>query len=214
MRCCRIIFHLDGSGIAYDPYEPLHLDALLAWVLSPMHRTTVGLSRSDVPDDIPLPVAILNVGSTWVWQASAIMPHEIDAMSDIRYWRKKFRQNRAELTAGSPNMTNATYREWNQPMQLLLCRSMVAYAAGRAVVIRKLLNRVSHIGRKRAHGFGKLLRVDVAPVDYNWSCVRDGIAMRWLPNENGSRFVRPRPPYWNHYGRVNCCEVGDCVEST
>ena len=37
-------------------------------------------------------------------------------------------------------------------------------------------------------------------------------AMRWLPDKNGARVVRTRPPYWNIVDAVPCCEVGAVVE--
>ena len=39
----------------------------------------------------------------------------------------------------------------------------------------------------------------------------DGRAMRHLPMPNGSRMVRPIPPYWNRHGRVRCCQVGERI---
>lgn len=38
--------------------------------------------------------------------------------------------------------------------------------------------------------------------------IKDGKAMRWLPDKKGIRLVRCRPPYWNRIDRINCCEIG------
>lgn len=68
---------------------------------------------------------------------------------------------------------------------------------------------VRYIGKKSAHGHGKVLRVDVDPIDQDCSLIMDGRAMRWLPDPAGTRLVRPRPPYWHQHGRVACAEIGE-----
>jgi len=207
---CKITFELDGTGIYHDPFSPIHLDALLAWALLPMHKHRRDLTRFDVPDDIPLPLARKRMGGTWIWRASVLFPDE-GTPEDMRHWRKKFRENRAELTDKNPNLTNATYREWNQPMPVLLARSMTAYAVGKPSRIRQVLKRIRYIGKKRSMGLGKVVGVSVELFKHDWSCYRDGVSMRWLPDEHGTRIVRPRPPYWSPIGAVPCVEVGGSV---
>lgn len=47
--------------------------------------------------------------------------------------------------------------------------------------------------------------------DADFSHVKDGLAMRWIPKPGGTRLVRPKPPYWNAVGRVKCLEVGENI---
>lgn len=207
----RVTFDLDGSGVYYDPNEPIHLDALLAWVLAPLHLGHRHLTRDDEPEAVPLPLLRRRVNGIEVWCASALSP-EGPTAEDTQHWRKRFRSGRADLSAGSPNLTNATYRDWNTPMPLLLARRMVGYGNGNAKEVRKLLRRgLTHLGKKRAYGHGKILDVRVEPWEHDWSHVRDGRATRWLPTPGAPRLVRPQPPYWNPHGLVPCCEVGDVV---
>ncbi len=210
MSGLKVTFHLDGAGIYYDPAEPIHLDALVAWALAPMHCKTRHITRADTPEDFPLPLAQSAIHGERVWRASALIP-EGETAETLTHWRKRFRAGRVELTRGSPSLTNGAYRDWNMPLPLLLTHRMVAYAVGDRRDLLKLLRRVPALGKKRAHGHGRITGVEIERVEYDWSMICDGRAMRWLPHPNGVRLVRPRPPYWNPHGRVPCLEIGDAV---
>lgn len=205
----KITFHLDGSGIHFDPNEPIHLDALLAWCLAPRQGIS-GLERCDVPPLVQLPLVRNHVGDRWVWAASALMP-EGPTGESLQFWRKRFRQGRAELTTGSPNLKNGPYRDWQMPLPLLLTTKMVAYASGSRKQCKKVLRELRYLGKKRAHGHGKIMAMTFDQVEEDYTMAIDGRASRWLPDENGHRLVRCVPPYWHPHDRVHCCEVGSNV---
>ena len=209
----QVIFHLDGSGVFYDPCEPIHLDGLLAFALARIHTRREIMSRDEIPDDIPLPLRRSNVNGHQVWHASALFPdvgNGAELTEALRFWRKRFRVGRIEWTSGSPNTTNGTYRDYNMPLPLALVPRMIAYASGdRSQVLRILRRDIKYLGKKRAHGHGRVVAIEAEETPEDWSHRRDGVAMRWLPDPGGTRMVRPAPPYWNCHGRVSCCEVGD-----
>ncbi len=207
MNSYKITAHMDGSGLYYDPSEPIHLDSLIAWVLAPKQGLR-HLDRAGEPGLVRLPVKSSVINGSRVWHASALHPAGPTGES-IWYWRKRLRQSRCELTTGAPNLTNGTYRDWQMPVPLLLARRMVGYVVGKRKDIRKCLDEVRYLGKKRAHGHGKVLRWEIEECEDDHSLVMDGRAMRWLPTPGGAREVRPIPPYWHPSGRVACCEVGD-----
>lgn len=202
----KITFHLDGSGVHFNPAEPIHLDALLAWCLAPRQGIR-DLQRDQVPPLVRLPLLRNHIGDRWVWAASALMPEGPHGES-LQFWRKRFRQARAELTAGSPNLTNGPYRDWQMPLPLLLTTRMVAYASGSRKECRKVLKELKYLGKKRAHGHGKILGMEFDQVGQDYTMIMNGIATRWLPASDGARMVRCLPPYWHPHDRVQCCEVG------
>jgi CRISPR type IV-associated protein Csf3 len=209
----EITFTLDGAGLHYDPTEPIHLDALMCWALAPMQSTRRGLERDDAPDDIQIPLTRSTINGSKVWHASALFP-DATAAETLRHWRKRFRQSRVEYSDGSPNLQNGTYRDYNIPVPLLLTRTMTAYASGGRKDTVKLLRRhITCLGKKRAHGYGRIVSVEGVEIDQDLSFVASGEAMRWLPIDDGPRFVRPCPPYWSNIGRVNCCNVGDKIDT-
>lgn len=207
-RPIKITFHLDGTGIYYDPAEPLMLDGILAAALCRFHVHGEPPARDEEPFDVPLPVKKWKIGGTWGWCASALFPDGETAES-LQFWRKRFRQNRVELTQGSANLTNGPYRDWNMPLPLLLAPRMVAYAFGEMGRVRRELRRsIKHIGKKRAHGRGAVVQINVDEIPEDWSLRKGNAAMRWIPDVKGTRIVRPRPPYWSVVGAVRCCDVG------
>lgn len=206
----KIIFNLDGTGVYYDPYEPIHLDALIAWALAPFYRKRGDEppARDEQPIDFPLPFNKWYIDDSWGWKASALFP-EGETGESLQYWRKKFRQNRVDITKGSPNLQLGIYREYNTPMPLLLCKKMSAYTVGDPHRILDLLRRnLKYLGKKRSYGKGKIISIEAEEFKYDFSLLKDGMATRFLPDKNGSRIVRTRPPYWNIYEAVPCCEIG------
>ena len=210
-RPLKITFHLDGSGVYYDPFEPPMLDGILAAVAARHHVHGEPPGRDEPPDEIPLPLAKWRAGGCWGWRASALFP-EGETAESLVYWRKRFRQHRVEITEGSPNLTNGIYRDWNMPLPLLLTRRMVAYCVGdRRNIRHELVRGVRWVGKKRAHGRGRVVGIDIEVIEHDYSIERDGRLMRWMPREDGTRLVRPRPPYWNIVGRVRCAEIGEAA---
>lgn len=208
-RPLKITFHMDGSGVIYDPSEPIHLDSLLAFSCAAHHGFNGELGRDDIPDDIPIPVGKWQIGDHWGWCASALFPDDHSPES-IQFWRKKFRQNRIELTKGSPVLTNASYREYNFPMQLTLCHKMTAYAFGdRRNILRELKRSIKHLGKKASMGKGVVNDVTIDVIDNDYSLFMDGFIQRWFPSPDGMRQCRIRPPYWNRINRTSVMEIGE-----
>jgi hypothetical protein len=213
MTCVKITFRLDGTGVSFAPGEPPTLDGLLAACLARFHVHGEPPTRDEIPFDIPLPLATWHIGGQWGYCASAL---ELEGASaeTMQYWRKRLRTDRIEMTSGSPNTTMGNYKDWNMPVPLLMVPAMVGYAVlaeGKSPTdLRRPLRRdIRFLGHKRAHGHGGVVAVEVDPCDEDYSLIRDGKAMRWLPDPDGIRLVRTRPPYWNRRGRVACCEIGD-----
>lgn len=210
MRPLKITFHMDGSGLYYDPFEPPMFDSILDALCGRRHRHGEPPARDEEPTEVNLPLAKWHDGEVWGWRASALFP-EGETAETLTYWRKRLRQNRIELTDASPNVTNGVYRDWNMPVPLLLTHSLVAYAVGDRRYIRNELRELRWIGKKRAHGHGRVVGIEVDAIEGDWSCVRDSRLTRWMPRAEGVRLVRPRPPYWNAIGRVSCGEIGDAA---
>lgn len=208
----KITFEVDPAGIIYDPLNPIMLDSLIDWCLSPMVRTGDAPSRGEEPEEIRLPLGTWHIGEYWGWCTSALLP-EGDVQETIRHYRKKFRANRVSLTSGMPNLQSGPTREYNLPFVQQLPDKLIAFAVGDRKRINGLFRRnLRYLGQKRHRGMGRIEDYTIEIVDTDYSLIRDGLAMRWLPDPNGLREVRLRPPYWNNNNRVVCCEIGDKYE--
>lgn len=203
----KIVINLDGSGIYFDRNEPLHLDAMLAYQMAGLLKKG-NCERSDIPEDVPLPLLAKTIDNNKLWCASAFFIDD-DTPEIVRYWRKKFRLNQSENTKGSPNLQNGVYREYNMPVQLLLARTATAYCIGSRKEVKRLLNKFKYFGKKSSQGIGRINSIEVDYCDEDYSLVMNEKAMRWLPDKNGVRMVRVKPPYWNNTNRIMCCEIGD-----
>ena len=211
IRPVKVTFHMDAQGTCVDPHNPVMLDGLMAWCLAPFHTNGIPPDRDERPTEIPVPVASWRCDELGVWgyRASAVVP-DGESRETVHYRRRKLQVDRLELTTGSPNVSIGTMKEWNVPIPIILCPRFVAYAMGNRKRIRKVVQRhVKYLGRERAHGFGRVLQIDVDYADDDFSMVRDGLATRFLPERDGTRLCRPRSPYWNNVGRVPHCNVGD-----
>jgi len=206
MNSYQITFHLDGSGVYFDPAEPIHIDALVAWVLAPMQGIR-HVDRSMPPYDVRLPIKQSEFCGRRVHHASALLP-EGPRGESVWYWRKRFRQSRCEISTGAPNTQMGTYRDWQMPLPLLLCRRMVGYAVGHRKDLRKALKQIRYLGKKRAHGHGRVTGLEIDPTDQDQSLFLDGRSNRFLPHPEASRMVRIRPPYWHPHDAVPCAEIG------
>jgi CRISPR type IV-associated protein Csf3 len=198
---------MDGTGVVMYPQNPIHLDSLLAWTLCPGHLIHIGLERNEVPKIQKLPLATWHINGHWGWCASALFPES--PVESGQYWRKKFRMDRIHLTRGSPNLMSGKYREYNMPIPLILCSEVIGYAFGDRKRLAQLLPRVRYIGKKGGYGKGGVVGVKVETINEDYSLVKEGKAMRFLPQKDGNRYGRILPPYWNDTERIQTCYVGD-----
>lgn len=207
----KITFELDAAGLIYDPYCPLMLDGLIDWCLRPMvtNRSQTAPLRTESPQEIALPFEKWHIGGQWGWKASALLIDDAEAQETQRYIRKKFRVDRLHLINGKPNLQAGAQREYNMPYNVMLVNKLIAYCVADRHDIDSLLRRnVKYLGKKRNIGMGRVESITVERIEQDYSISKDGLATRWLPDPNGLRQVRLRPPYFNAVDRVACCEIG------
>ena len=208
----RVVFHLDGSGVCYDRRSPIHLDSLLNYLLVP-YKSSVpggGLNRSDPIDEFGLPLKPCGEKPFRFWAASALMPIG-EVVETSSFWQKKFNERDADFCNGVPNTENATYCNRLKSFPVFLIWEMEAFAMVPSITKISILKRFKYLGKKHHEGYGRVIGVDIEPCDKNYSVVRGGIAMRWIPHASGTHFLRPRPPYWSLQDRTQCIAPGEPV---
>jgi CRISPR type IV-associated protein Csf3 len=204
----KITFEMDGTGIVMYPDSPIHLDSLMVWVIAGKAQPDNMISRESQPDDFELPLKKWHIKNEWGWHASALFP-EIKGET-VQFWRKKFRQDRSSgMLSQKPNLQSGVYREYNNPLPIVLCTKITAYAKGNIKEILKIIKNIRYIGQKRSYGKGRIIDYKVKKIKEDLSLVSEGKAQRILPSETGIKFIRIRPPYWNITNRIKACSVGD-----
>jgi hypothetical protein len=75
------------------------------------------------------------------------------------------------------------------------------YATGELNEIKKLVSKVSALGKERNIGFGFVKEVEVREIPSEFGLVKDGVAMRPIPvkylkHYEDSAYLAYKPPYW------------------
>jgi len=214
LRPLKITFEIEPQGIIYDPFVPIHLDGLIDWALRPMQgKQGQPPLRGEAPEELKLPLGKWKIGKQWGWCASALFPvGEVEEYTV--YFRKKFRANRTHLFNGTSNLKSGPTREYNMPVTVYKMQGLEAFAIGDRKRIADLLWRKKHpniryLGQHKNRGFGRVVDINIEIINQDYSVVKNGLSQRWLPDNDGLRKVRLRPPYWNYYDSVICAEIGD-----
>lgn len=188
---------LTGQIATHDRYLPL--DSMLAWAWMCENRPEkmeVSLSgiRADNLIHPELPLERRGSGEDWYW-ACSFACGEV-RREEIQYWHKRFDQAQAEEYVdfqgrrGAVNVKGGRYKNYRMPFVIILAKRLTWYAVGDRVGVDKLLRRVTHVGKNRSQGFGRVSdwKVESWPEDLSW--------LRHIPLSNGVLMMGIRPPYW------------------
>lgn len=178
MHPLTVTAHL-AAGIAFDSEWPTTLDGLLAAELWHQQKATqtepfAGLSNTEDPEDLPLPLArcIVNHGprtGDWHWAATAghiqAPPGEDEIPIDVHYTLSELNQRHAGMAAKSiPKQLPAHRGRWRQrrlPLVTYLTAKITWQAVGDPNKIITVLEPVTAIGKKRSHGHGQITQWNI-----------------------------------------------------
>jgi hypothetical protein len=210
MQNLKITAVLDGTGAILDPFSPIHLDGLLGYAVLTERGPIESLAHDETPEEIELPLERREQNGSWHWAASVFEP-EGDGES-IQMARRRFDVSRAELLRGTVRYDVGATKDTWKPWPLTLASKATAWCVGDADRIESLLGKhIRRLGSERARGKGGIARWIIEPVYEDFSCARDGLAMRYLPDAKAVHVVRPRPPYWHPMGAVPCLRPGETI---
>jgi CRISPR type IV-associated protein Csf3 len=208
--------------------DPIHLDSLLAWVR--LHVVPSGLDHPHPatsvawePDEcISLPLARLRWEGHWWYRASAVT---LDGMRSRVAWSKRWdREHEDRLDLGAARQLTlklGRYKEYHVPMELIAVPALIWYAVGNYRLVRALVRRIPHVGRKASQGYGLVtgfscerLADDPATFTRDWRTdegrparnVPAGFARERGLHLEGTRRAPVTPPYWRVL-EPHVCEV-------
>lgn len=193
----------------------LHLDGVLSGAVLASHPCTCSFPKGAAI--VPLPLDLLWVRDGWpLWAAGDLAPVG-DADKGREYWHKRYPSQRGDLDKKQNAKTTAgRWREYRQPVDTLSPCTLKAVCVGNQSEVERLLSHVSHIGKKPAAGYGRVIwSVDVMDVEQNQAAEMVERS-RLLPFEYAAerglsgRPVPARgwtPPYWYAPNWENCIEV-------
>lgn len=184
MRPLRVTLWLaPGSSLAGN--DALQLDNLLArTALDRVRRARGPLDDAPLGYEMPVPLRSLwrSDDGLPLYAATPFAPRGATA-PDVQYLHK--RQQSGRWTQGgrhgfAPRAGSGRWAERRQAVRSTLAERWVADVIGHAETIAAWLAPVTHVGKKRALGFGVVARWEIAPLPA-WHLVRDGRLTRPLP---------------------------------
>jgi len=218
-RALRVRVELnDGAEII--GYEPIHLDNLLcSQVVNEAWNEISIWEWQKKPADLPAPLKVLwrDARGLPYYACSVLLPIG-DTVNDVTYMHK--RAPSGQFSKGNKKTGNlplspirGRWMERRIPFKSTLVTELGGYCVGDPAEIARLLQNVSHIGKKRSSGFGEVLQWHIEPAIMKspLDCIiRDGKLIKPLPmdaaREHGIKVDGPvyqigwTPPQWNPSG--------------
>ena len=203
------------TGVIADRQLPL--DGIL---LYQAHRDKDGPQAATIPGDYScpsvstLPLDIVHPGrKNWYYRCSwAWWSHDVEGRD---YWNKRFDTGYASLVdfdgrRGKILIEEGKYKAYHMPIFYRAALWVEWYCVGDRAEIEHLLSTATHIGKKGAQGWGRVVQWEIAPHANDWSVVRDGRLMRGVPIDDAQalsvQFGRAhygiRPSYWNRSNQM------------
>lgn len=216
MTALSVTAFLCGPAADYLP----QLDSLL--IEAAHHRLRLGRDRipsrrRPAPDPLdvpPVPLARREIGGWPVFCCSS--PIAATSPAGVSHFGKRIESSRAGLLSPGERKVLTTSNTWTKsyrlPLRVLTPDRVTWFVVGDAAPLRDLLRDVPNVGRKVAHGWGRVKRwlVEDAALDWSWYA-DDGqgrsVLMRPLPlcpelpeGLDGWRsgYGAVCPPYWHH----------------
>lgn len=212
MNPLRIVAKLQtGQVCSYD--NKISLDGLLSWVWFRENHPELleyGAPEDEWPDaDLPLERRVPGYDpGAWYWAVS--LGHYVPNGEFVFHWHRRFSAHREQYLdlsnrkSGRINTAAGYMKVYRHPVPVILTPEITWYAVGDADELRRMLSKVSWIGKNRSQGFGIVDEWFVEPWPEDWSERRpDGRVMRDLPvpESEAEGYQGIRPPYWHRRNR-------------
>jgi hypothetical protein len=209
------------AGVVADEFLPL--DGVL---LYQAHREKDGPQAVTIPGAYTcngvstLPLAIEHPGRRkWYYRCSwAQWSHSVEGQD---HWNKRFDSKFADLIdwggrRGKVHIEQGKYKAYHMPLFYRAALWVEWYCVADRQRLEDLLCTVTHIGKKRAQGWGRVARWDIEPWGEDWSVWRpDGRLMRGIPVEDAKgdgpfdfMHYGIRPSYWKKNNQMPLVKPG------
>lgn len=211
MEPLRITARLDG---AVALHHAIHFDALLMAAVALRDNLPPALTADELqPIEIPV-----QRSECWRYYLASVGVCEAEA-HELKYVNRRFPLEQVQWMGDRKiktiNLTAGPQKMFRIPLEIAHMRNDTVqfFCVGERTAIERLLLLVTHLGKRRAVGLGRVVRWVVEPCE-PWPgfpvLSADGEPMRNLPEDTPGvtladvRWDRLEPPYWLTHGRVRC----------
>lgn len=200
----------------YAPNEPsgaVHLDGLLALAVAEAHPCP--FKHSDAASVMPLPLKLLwqDAQGKPLYASGNLMPDT--EIKSSEYWHKRYPNDKTEFIGRidaadvakpkrqpsmNANNTAGRYKDYRTPLAVRTAKTLDGLCVGNLEEVSRLLQYITHVGKKGSQGFGRVVGWTVEPCEATLEQVLSG---RALPVESGLRkdgnpvYCCWTPPYWH-----------------
>jgi CRISPR type IV-associated protein Csf3 len=204
------------TGVVCDPWLPL--DAILDYQVK---RERFGAQQTTRPGGEPapskpdpdVPLQAHHAGTeNWYYACSWAQPQPWWVAEGTDYWNKRFDAGFADLVdfggrRGKVIIEQGPYKAYHMPIFYRTACQIEWYAVGDLSRIRELLATVTHIGKKRSQGWGRVTEWIVEPWPEDWSVRCDGYLTRGIPVFDASApydvmSYGLHPPYYSKWNQI------------
>jgi hypothetical protein len=182
--------------------EWLPLDGIL-WFQA--HRLALGPQQATLPGGNPgarrkgvhMPLKIIGHGTPdWHFACSWAQPQPWWVEEGTDHWNKRFDSRFVDLMdfgrrRGKVITEQGKYRAYHMPLFYRTARRVHWYCVGDKVELKALLSMVTHIGKKPAQGWGRVVWT-VESWHSDWSVWRDGAFTRGVPKAAALNMIQER----------------------
>ena len=186
----KVTVHLRTPVVA-DQWLPL--DAILLYQVS---RERLGVQQATLPGGEPaskgltMPLLKLHNGEPiWYYACSWAQPQPWWLAEAKDHWNKRFDGQFAHLVdfqgrRGKVIIEQGRYKAYHMPVFYRVAMKIDWYCIGDKERIRDLLSIVTHLGKKRVQGWGRVIAWEVDSWPHDWSVWRDGQLTRGVPPQD------------------------------
>jgi CRISPR type IV-associated protein Csf3 len=170
-----------------------------------------GMKRNRPDPDVPLR-AIYPDTDNWYYACSWAQPQPWWTQEGQDYWNKRFDSSFADLVnfnkrRGKVAIAQGPYKAYHMPIFYRVAEKIIWYCIGDRERITELLLTVTHIGKKRSQGWGRVMQWDIIEITDNWSTHKDGHLTRGIPVFDASQpcdlmYYGLRPPYYSKWNQL------------
>lgn len=185
------------TGVVTDCFFPL--DGILLYQAC---RMQLGDQDATLPggathaDSVSMPLQVIRPGQPdWYYACSWAQPRPWWLAEGRDYWNKRFDANLSDLVdfgkrRGRVIVEQARYKAYHMPIFYRVADRVCWYCVGDQALIAALLSTLTHVGKKAAQGWGRVIEWTVTPIAEDWSTWRDGRLTRGVPESDALALIR------------------------
>ncbi len=191
----------------------LHLDAILSQAVLTAHPCPAQYPKGAAIIPLPLDILWIDKNGWPLWASTDLKP--IDQNEGREYWHKRYPAHRAPLGSKlNANTSAGRWREYRMPVKTIHSTSLTAVCIGNLDEVKRLLDHVTHVGKKGSIGYGRI-KWTVEPIELidTLSAIHaeKALPIEYAKQQGIEGIYRPTkawtPPYWYAPNWTDCVEV-------